>query len=164
MREGIGSSVLYNLMIIFIFIVFTLLFSALTYYKAFRVNNMILYSIDKFEGYNSGAVNEINQNLSALGYTYNNDNSTCPDRNGAYLVEGTTDPYYYCVYYYPNDTGGYDTGMHNDDDEPLYYNYSVVTYIYVDLPFINKFKIPVHTKGERIYNFSDSQEQEGVRR
>lgn len=162
MREGIGSVVLYNMIIIFIFIVFMILASALTYYKAFRVNNMILYSIDKFEGYNDKAITEINQYLDTLGYTKNTDNSTCPERDGMKALKGSTDPYYYCVYYYSNDTGGSDSGQRNGDNQPLYYNYSVVTYIYVDLPLVNKFKIPVHTKGERIFNFSDDQEQEGV--
>ena len=162
MREGIGATVLYNMIIIFIFIVFTLLLSSLTYYKAFRVNNMILYSIDKFEGYNNKAIEDINRQLSAIGYAKNTDNSICPQRDNMNALKNEgNDNYYYCVYYYSNDTGGNDRGVRNDDNQPLYYNYSVVTYIYVDLPLINKFKIPVHTKGERIYNFSDEQAQEG---
>ena len=164
MREGIGSVVLYNMIIIFIFIVFAILASALTYYRAFKVNNMILYSIDKFEGYNDKAITEINQYLETLGYTRNTDHSICSERDGMKALEGSTDPYYYCVYYYSDDTGGNDFGQRTDDGESQsrYYNYSVVTYIYVDLPLVNNFKIPVHTKGERIYNFSDGQKQEGV--
>ena len=42
----------------------------------------------------------------------------------------------------------------NNDNEPIYYNYSVASYIYIDLPIAGQFKIPVYTKGERTYNFS----------
>ena len=42
----------------------------------------------------------------------------------------------------------------NKNKEPIYYNYSVVTYIYIQLPIVGAFKVPVYTKGERTYNFS----------
>lgn len=161
MREGIGSIVLYNIIIIFILIVFALLAATLSYYKAFKVNNRILASIDKYEGYNNSAIAEINTTLAGLGYTVNANNDKCKaERNDATLVSNQDTSYYYCVYFYRDDRGGGDDKKYNGDDEPIYYNYSVVSYIYIDLPLFGAFKVPVHTKGERIYNFSDGQTYE----
>lgn len=161
MREGIGSVVLYNIIIIFILIVFALLAATLSYYKAFKVNSRILASIDKYEGYNTPAIEDINNTLAGLGYTVNSNNDVCqPERNDATLVSNQDTSYYYCVYFYRDDRGGDDENRLNGDREPVYYNYSVVSYIYVDLPIVGAFKVPVHTKGERIYNFSDGQTYE----
>ncbi len=158
MREGIGSIVLYNMIIVFILIVFALLAATLSYYKAFKVNSYILLSIDKFEGYNDPAIDEINNTLNTLGYTVNTNGDVCKaSRGDGILVENQDNTYYYCVYFYGNDTGDGEE-RNNGDGNPLYYNYSVVSYIYVDLPIIGSFKVPVHTKGERIYNFSDNQD------
>ena len=158
MREGIGSVVLYNIIIVFILIVFALLAATLSYYKAFKVNNRILASIDKYEGYNQSAIEDINNTLAGLGYTTNVDNDRCKsERSDATLVSNQDTSYYYCVYFYRDDRGEADKKKVNGDNEPIYYNYSVVSYIYADLPIVGAFKIPVHTKGERIYNFSDGQ-------
>lgn len=158
MKEGIGSIVLYNMIIIFILIVFGLLSATLSYYKAFKVNNRILASIDKFEGFNAPAKEEINNTLTGLGYHIKSSSDVCKNtRKDAELASGQDNNFFYCVYLFKDDTGGNDKGRKNDDKEPLYYNYSVVSYIYIDLPIAGQFKIPVHTKGERIYNFSDEQ-------
>lgn len=156
MKEGMGSVVLYNIIIIFILIVFGLLAATLSYYKAFKVNSRILFSIDKFEGYNGPAISEINNTLTTLGYSRNHGN-TCPERKGAQLVENQDGTFDYCVYLITNDAGGMDEGRNNGDGEPIYYNYSVVSYIYIDLPIVDAFRIPIYTKGERIYNFTDEQ-------
>ena len=159
MREGIGGIMLYNMIILFILVVFALLAGALSYYKAFKVNSYILSSIDKYEGYNSAAVEEIDRDLNVLGYIKDSA-SACPERDGKQAEDypGTgNNPYYYCVYFYGNDVGENSSRKSNADGNPIYYNYSVVSYIYVDLPIVGNFRVPVHTKGERIYNFSDDQ-------
>ncbi len=161
MREGIGEWSTYNIIIIFIFIVFGLLAATMSYYKAFKVNSMILSAIDKYEGYNSLAQNEIKANLNAIGYSI--DSTKCASSRGKAVLASSANgnvsqdsTYYYCVYYYNDDRGKAVSNQKNNDGEPIYYNYSVVSYIYVDLPFVGQFKVPVHTKGERIYNFSSS--------
>src|SRR5574344_710462 len=68
MREGIGSVVLYNIIIVFIIIVFAFLAGAVSYSKAFRVNSRITNSLEKFEGFNQNASDEINSVLNTLGY------------------------------------------------------------------------------------------------
>ena len=158
MREGVGGITLYNMIILFFFIVFALLAATISYYKAFKVNSSILYSIDKFEGYNSLSEDEIEETLNSFGYIHRTAGDSCPaERQGMPLISNDSSTHYYCVYYESDDTGGTDDNERNDDNKPLYYNYSVVTYIFVDLPIIREFKVPVHTKGERIYNFSDGQ-------
>ena len=162
MREGIGSTFLYNIIIIFVIIAIGLLSATISYYKAFKVNERLLYSIDKFEGYNSFSKKEMENYLANIGYTYEaNGQSQCASTKGGDgpLVTSVSSKYLYCVYYHTDDRGNNEKNRVNGDKEPIYYNYSLVTYIYVNLPIVGKFKVPVYTKGERIYNFSDHQSQ-----
>ena len=164
MREGIGSVFLYNMIILFIIIVFGLLSATISYYKAFKVNERLLYMIDKFEGYNQFSEAEMEQFLTSIGYTYSptGQNGCTSIMNGGTLLTAKNAKHLYCVYYYSDDRGSQEAGTTNGDNEPIYYNYAITSYIYVDLPIAGAFKVPVYTKGERIYNFSDDQRQ-GVR-
>ena len=161
MRESIGSVFLYNIIIIFVIIVFGLLSATISYYKAFKVNERLLYSLDKFEGYNQLSKEEMENFLTSIGYTYNPDGQReCPEeKDGGILIRAKSTNYLYCVYYHEDDRGSQEQDELNGDEEPVYYNYALTSYIYVDLPIVGAFKLPVYTKGERIYNFSDSQEQ-----
>lgn len=147
MRESIGQTFVYNMIIVFIVIVFGILAAAMSYYKAFKVNNRIISSIEKFEGYNELARDEIQNTLATIGYTVD-EGKSCPDRSGVSALSNGNMPYSICVYYYPNDTS-------KDEHDNIYYNYSVVSYIYVDIPILDNFRLPVHTKAERIYRFSN---------
>ena len=149
MRESIGEYFTYNIIIIFILIVFAILAATLNYYKAYKVNTMILSSIEKYEGFNSLSKAEIKTNLDSIGYS-TDVNYTCPSRGSLEPMESNPTSHFYCVYYIENDT----TNDAKNDNGYKYYNYSVVTYIYVDLPLVDMFKIPVYTKGERIFNFT----------
>ncbi len=168
MRQSIGEVATLNIIIIFIVIVFGLLAGTISYYKAFKVNSKILDSIEKYEGYNDLAKKQIENDLNTIGYVKNNTNWRCPNKNGgddlvrAKLDDNTSQgtSHYYCIYYHRNDGssvkgGNLDAGRINMDKEPIYYNYVVVTYIFVDLPIAGQFKVPVRTKGERTYNFSE---------
>ncbi len=161
MREGIGSVFLYNIIILFVIIVFGLLSATISYYKAFKVNERLLYSLDKFEGYNRFSKEEMENYLVSIGYTYNPDGQKeCPkEKDGGVLISTNNTHYLYCIYYFSDDRGNNEKDELNGDKEPIYYNYAVTSYIYADLPIVGAFKLPVYTKGERIYNFSDSQEQ-----
>lgn len=164
MRQSIGSTATFNIIFIFILIVFGVLCATLSYYKAFTTNSKILASIDKFEGYNDLSKSDISTYLDGIGYKKGDAGCESTRNVGgseAILVGTGTDKYnakqdtnyMYCVYYYADDRGKGQTDV-NGNEEPIYYNYSVVTYIFVDLPILDAFRIPVHTKGERIYNFS----------
>jgi len=160
MRESIGSTFTLNMIILFIIIVFGILAATMSYYKAFKINSRILDALEQYEGYNEPAKNEINRILASIGYPANASKSKCaPERDGAKLssISEEVPGQLYCVYYHKNDTGKNDAkrvGTKNKNNEPIYYNYSVVTYIYIQLPIVGAFKVPVYTKGERTYNFS----------
>lgn len=139
MREGIGSAFLYNMIIIFIVIVFAILAATLTYYKAFKVNTRIINSLEKFEGYNSLAIIEIDNTLQTIGYMPRL-GQKCPDKRGTGVLETEDKKYYYCVYYFKENN--------------RYFRYGVVTYITIDIPLVNQYlRIPVYTKSNRIFLF-----------
>lgn len=143
MKESIGSTASLNIIFTFLAIIFAFLAGTLSYYKAYKVNNIIVNSIEKFEGFNSLSISEINLKLSSLGYqrlsgncddnvTYkklNYDLDSDDNRN----VDGI------CVYINENN----DT--HSDQ-------YLVVTYMSINLPIIGDFlKLPVRTVTSPIY-------------
>lgn len=164
MRESIGSVFLYNMIFLFIIIVFGVLSATISYYKAFKVNERLLYSIDKFEGYNRLSQIEMENYLSSIGYTSEGKGvqSACAsERDGATLIRSNSSTHLYCVYYFSDDRSNAEKkeDKKNKDGSPIYINYALVSYIYVELPIVGNFKVPVYTKGERVYNFSDNQEQ-----
>lgn len=144
MRESIGSVFLYNIIILFIIVTFAFLSGTLAYVKAFKANSRIVNAIEKYEGYNDLANEEINRILSNLGYI--RETPRCnPTRGTGELMEqlGNT-PFAYCIYHFsPNNTD-----MQNKDI------YGVVTYMYFDFPIVGRAKIPLYAKTEKVYRFS----------
>ena len=69
MKESVGYTVTLNIAIIFIIIVFTFLSSAIIYFKSNKVSNIVMNSIEKYEGYNRYAVDEIKKKMDSLGYS-----------------------------------------------------------------------------------------------
>lgn len=134
---------MYNLVIVFLLVVFAFIAGTLSYYKAFKVNAIITDAIEKYEGYNQLAVTEIDRSLKTIGYKLES-NFTCPKRDGVNALQplpGTN--HRYCIYLYNegNNCSGYRT-------------YGVVSYINIDLPVIGDFaKVPVYSKTIRLYNF-----------
>ena len=68
MRETIGSTWIFYLVIIFVLIFASYLALTLNYSKAFRVKNEILTIIEKNEGFNDNAYKTINNYLGANNY------------------------------------------------------------------------------------------------
>ena len=140
MRESIGSTFLYNIIILFIVIVFAILAATLTYYKAYKVNTRIINSIEKYEGYNNLAVSEINNTLTTIGYMAR-DTHKCPNEKNGGILQTENNQFRYCVYYF--------------DEKDNYYSYGVITYITLDIPIVNMFlQIPIYTKSNLIYRFN----------
>ena len=143
MKESIGSTASLNIIFTFIAIVFAFLAGTLSYYKAFKVNNIIVNSIEKFEGFNSLSISEINSKLSSLGYqrfSGNCDNNVTY-RNLEYNLDFDDNRNVdgICVYINENN----DT--HSDQ-------YLVVTYMSINLPIIGDFlKLPVRTVTSSMY-------------
>lgn len=140
MKQGIGSVFLYNIIIVFIILIFVFLASTISYSKSFRVNSRIISAIEKYEGYNGAAAEEANKNLNVIGYR-RGAKKNCPSSyNGGTLVKNTKNEFKYCVYQYVLDD--------------RYYRYGVLTYMDMEIPIINQaLEIPVYSKTNKIYRF-----------
>ena len=134
MRQSIGMSQQLNIMIIFILIVFALIAASLSYYKAFKVSNTIVNSIEKYEGFNDKSKKEIENNLKSLGYQQGIKECASDFPN----TEGTITTYGYCV----NEVA--------KEEESVDYSYDVVTYMTIDMPIIDMIKIPVKFSTKKI--------------
>ena len=142
MSGPIGHTFLYNLVIIFIVIVFAFLSGTLSYYKAFKVNNRIVHALEKYEGYNELSKAEIDIVLGNLGYSLEDANCSQEYKN-MHLIGALGENYKYCIYI--------------DDLNPQkgsYYTYGVLTYMNLNLPIINVIDIPVFSRTNRLYKFT----------
>lgn len=148
MREGIGSVFLYNIIIVFIVITFGFLSASLSYMKAFKVNGKIANALEKYEGYNRLSDEEIANTLTTIGYRVGT--AKCEQRvhNGETYTASEAlyfKKHEYCIYEY----------IRGNDFKGGYFNYGIVTYIYLDIPLIGGiFKLPVYSESESIFNFS----------
>ena len=135
MREAIGSSLLFNLILTIIIIMVAFLIGSLAYSKAFKVKNRIIDIIEKNGSY-EGSENEINSVLSDIGYRKSRTNNTC--KKDSLVSNGT---YEYCVY-----------KLQSSEMAGNYY-YKVTTYMYFDIPVINSLlKFPVSGETKVIYD------------
>lgn len=140
MKESIGYTVTLNIVITFIIIVFAFLSAAIIYFKSNKISNAVMYSIEKYEGYNSLSVNDINSKIESLGYNkvsisckkeYKSCNLTSnvngQGRNG------------YCIY---------------ECTEGEYYFYRVKTNMSINIPIINNvINIPIYSSTNYIYDY-----------
>ncbi len=135
MKESISYTYLLNMMLVFIFVSFSVVMVTISYTKAYRINSKIADAIEDAEGYNEKSVNEINRLISAFGYQQ--PNITCKERSTGVVVE--TDIKGICIY---------------EIDSGDYYSYGITTYMLFDLPLVNMLRIPVYNTTEKIYKFN----------
>ena len=151
MRQAIGSVPMYNIIIVFIVITFGFLSATLSYMKAFKVNGRIAKALENYEGYNILSDKEITNTLTSLGYRIASpDSFTCPVKNGKDAVtalNGGTKNHYYCIYEYDY--------YQNNNIKTRYFNYGIITYIFLDLPFGFDIQIPVYSETEKIFHFTE---------
>lgn len=158
MRESIGMTTLLNFIIFFIFLVFAFLAGTLSYYKSYRVNNIIVAAIEKYEGYNDLSKDDIQVGFMNMGYERIEVN--CPKKANKNNVKVTLltpspNPEGYCLYMYENDTieEGHGTALATTD---RYDTYEVVTYMTFKFPVIqNLVKLKASSKTGRIYYFGE---------
>ena len=150
MKESVGYTVTLNIVITFIIIVFAFLSAALIYFKSNKVSNVITETIQKYEGYNTLAQNEIEMKLSSIGYNrksvnckkyYNrigeNERTNCSDSLST-GVDG------YCIFVCDELYNG----------EPYYY-YKISTNLMLNIPIINDLlDVPIFSNTSRLYDFS----------
>ncbi len=167
MKSPIGHTFMFNFIILFIFIVFAFLAATISYYKAFKVNNRIVYSIEKYEGFNykddtkgsngnilDSSYEEIQVYLTSIGYRGATENEKCPSHyDGMPLVELEIErSHRYCIYLDQDAIEKTDT-----EGQPVctkYYQFGVLTYMNINLPLIELVDFPVFTKTNRIYKFT----------
>ena len=168
MRESIGTISLLNFVIFFIFLVFAFLVGTFSYYKAYKVNNYILSAIEKYEGFNSYSIKEIDDRLNSL--SYQRVSFSCPqtrgkdakgklmNTNGNYSGDGTGNTVNsgnrgysgYCIYVYNNDSK-------IDKPTDVYDTYEVMTVITFQFPIVQDLlKLRVTSRSGLIYNFEAS--------
>ena len=135
MKESISYTYLLNMMLVFIFVCFSVVMVTISYTKAYRINSKIADVIEDAEGYNEKSVNEINRLIRAFGYQQ--PNITCKERSTGVVVE--TDIKGICIY---------------EIDSGDYYSYGITTYMLFDLPLVNMLRIPVYNTTEKIYKFN----------
>ena len=68
MRESIGSTFLFQIMIVFIFFFVAFLAIAINYAQAFRTKNQIINAIEQAEGYNETSKERIAKVTQSSGY------------------------------------------------------------------------------------------------
>lgn len=144
MKEAIGTSFVFNLMMIFIGVLIAMFVGSLAYTKGFKVRNKIIDIIEKYEKYDindSAQIDEINDSLSSIGYQVRGDNtSKCKARRNANQVAETipNNDYEYCVYVYDTSRGKY---------------YGVTVFIHVDIPLIGGLiDIPLYGESRLVYS------------
>lgn len=146
MKESIGSTASLNIALTFISIVFAFLAATLSYYKAFKVNNIITNAIEKYEGYNELSINEINVKLDSIGYQrFNVDCKSLKEFKGKeYSLIKDEDIFNVspvsgiCVYF--------------SGDLGEKYQYGITTYMTINIPVVSDFiKIPINTVTKETY-------------
>lgn len=155
MRESIGTSFLLNFIVVFIVFIMAFLAATLSYYKAYRINNMILHAVEKYEGYNDFSKKEIKDKITSMGYQVDGIKckSEMKDGNVTGTLESKSDDGY-CIYKYWNENPKY---MNQDQETDIYYSYAVVSYMRMEVPVIGALlKLPVYSKTYNIYHFSEN--------
>ncbi len=143
MREGIGSVFLYNIIIIFIIVLFALLSATVNYYKAFKVNSNVAKELEIYEGYNMLSDQHVANQLLTLGYRQV-DSANCPEKYGQEAIS---------LYEH---TANFDICLYRYEEDERHYTYGVLTYMHFDLPLVSDFKVQVFSKTERIFDFENA--------
>lgn len=127
MREAIGGTWIFGIVITFIVLFSSYLAISVNYSKAFHVKNEMVTIIEKYEGYNSTSEEVIQSYIQGYGYGVR---GGCDNRGQGF--DGTNNKYKYCI----KCTSTNDTLKKN--------YYTVTVFFKLDLPIIgNVFTFPV---------------------
>lgn len=171
MKESISYTFLLNTVIIFIFVCLAIVMGIFSYYRAFKANTIIINAIEKYEGYNCLAQDEIARKLGTASYQTPFD-VDCKDRYGKPCTTDTGRNYAVVSYNLDYNEGNFIGDTDDFDVEPddinmngkydgngnmtKRYQYGVYTYMYVDMPVISgMLKIPFFAKTRTMYDFRD---------
>lgn len=155
MREAIGNTFIVNLLLVFLGVMSIIFIGSISYSRAFKAKNRIVYTIEKYGGWNelSGAAGmdparkEISASLKQMGYPLATTFGRCHRYEKTYsntsvsIVYGENPgdiDYHYCVYMYESDRGVY---------------YGVVTFMRFDIPLVGEMlEFPVYGETKSLYD------------
>jgi len=138
MREAVGSTVLFKLIIFFIFFFASFLAIAINYSQAFRIKNQIVNALEKYEGLNDTSIDEIRRVINSSGYYRRVE---CSNRNDGDKI--STDVNGVCIQKLPENT---EKGRY----------YKVTTYVSFNFPIIgNLVTFPVVGETKVITNLKE---------
>lgn len=143
MREAMGSTFLFKLMIIFIFFLSAFLAIIINYSQAFRMKNQIINILEQSEGYTESARDDIVSVVGDYGYFRNRQcpNGTGVTNSSGQRIRGV------CIQKLPSDTS----------TSNRYYRVS--TFVGFNLPVIgNLFTFEVVGETKQITNFTAEEE------
>lgn len=164
MKESVGYTVTLNIMIVFITIAIAFLCAALIYFKSNKVSNIITTAVEKYEGYNTTTINEINKKLASIGY--NRKKITCDetveDKGSNYTNNGKQ----VCNLVNPSSFGSSESAGQNGycvykciEANGEYIFYKIRTNMMLNIPIINNIlDIPIYSNTNRLYDFSGNSE------
>lgn len=126
MREAVGNTFLFNVIIVFIFVILFILVGSLSYSKGFKAKNKIISIIEDQRTYDEEVINQIDQALNKNGYRTRSvfRHKECPEPKedeAKVLLEQSVN-YPYCVYQVTTERGIY---------------YSVTVYTRFEVPLIS---------------------------
>ncbi len=155
MRESIGTTFMLNFIIFFLVLVFAFLMGTFSYYKAYRVNNMMVQAIEKYEGWNYLSARSVDEAIASFGYQ-TEPKINCPkdmeSSRGGRTIKGTLvkDPALpdsVCIYEFMGDT-------EYVSSTDVYYTYGIQTYMRFTFPVVQwMLRIPIFSRTYRMYCF-----------
>ena len=149
MRTSVGGTTIMYIFIVFFILMTFILTGTVIYYKGFKINSQIANSLEKFEGYNQYSAEDMDRVFKNLGYR-NTPNDKCLNGESASCLAGNSK--------YNFSLTCSRTQKKNDADwkgNNYYITYKIKTYIYIDLPLNTTIKIPITSKTNPIYQFTD---------
>ncbi len=149
MREAIGQTFIFNLVILFVVIIMFLLVGSLSYTKAFRVKNRIVEILEKYKDYDyyeAEIKEEINANLKSIGYKTNKYGTQKCKANGGEILTDYAN-YRYCIVRYNNQA----SSEYYRNPKGIYYG--VTAYMYFEIPLVNDIlEFPIYGETTVMYN------------
>lgn len=150
MREAIGGTWLFGIVIVFIVLFSSYLAISVNYSKAFKVKNGIVDLIEQNEGMSNETQTQISNYLDKVGYFVY---GTCDSKTGekGYEPKGAGSNYKYCITKTNATNNEYATGTTVDKAY-----YKVKVFFRLDLPiFGDIFTFPVTGETKAIYYAKD---------
>lgn len=155
MKESIGLTVTINIIVVFLAVAFVFIIGIVAYNRAYKAASLIIKEIEKYEGYNDLAFEQIEKDLNNVGYVPG-DSSGCKATRTSYGIEGQLvntgdEKFKYCIYWFDYDESNADKKYNK------HYSYGVVTYMTFDFNMFGiKLQLPIYGKTTRIYRFTNT--------